>query len=42
VEHEKDFDGSAFLNLLREIMAPDATGVASVRIHVSDANTSDE
>ena len=34
--HEKDFDGSAFLNLLSEVMADDRTGVVSIRIHIRD------
>ena len=36
MEHEKDFDGSTFLNLLSEVMAHDGTGVVSIRIHVRD------
>lgn len=36
VVHEKDFDGSAFLNLLSEVMADDRTGVVSIRIHIRD------
>jgi hypothetical protein len=36
VEHEKDFDGPAFLNFLSEVMAHDGTGVLSIRIHVRD------
>ena len=36
MEHEKDFDGSAFLSLLSEVMAHDGTGVVSIRIHVRD------
>ena len=36
MEHEKDFDGSAFLELLSEVMAHDGTGVVSIRIHVRD------
>ena len=36
MEHERDFDGSAFLDLLSKVMAHDATGVVSIRIHVCD------
>ena len=36
MEHEKDFDGSAFLNLLSEVISNDGTGVVSIRIHVRD------
>ena len=36
MEHEKDFDGRAFLELLGEIMARDGIGTVSIRIHIRD------
>ena len=36
MEHERDFDGGAFLDLLGEVMTHHSTGVVSVRIHVRD------
>jgi hypothetical protein len=36
MEHERNFDGGAFLDLLGEVMSHDATGVVSIRIHLRD------
>jgi hypothetical protein len=36
MEHERDFDSGAFLDLLGEVMSHHATGVVSIRIHLRD------
>jgi hypothetical protein len=36
MEHERDFDGGAFLDLLGEVMSRHATGVVSLQIHIRD------
>jgi len=36
MEHERDFDGGAFLDLLGEVMMQHGTGVVSIRIHLRD------
>jgi hypothetical protein len=36
MEHETNFDGGAFLDLLGGVMSHDATGVVSIRIHLRD------
>ena len=36
MEHEKDFDGYAFLDLLGEVTMQHGTGVVSIQVHVRD------
>jgi hypothetical protein len=36
MEHERNFDDGAFLDLLGEVMSQHATGVVSIRIHLRD------
>jgi hypothetical protein len=36
MEHERNFDGGAFLDLLGEVMSHHAIGVVSIRIHLRD------
>ena len=36
MDHDRGFDGGAFLDLLSEVICHHATGVMSVRIHVRD------
>jgi len=36
MEHEKEFDARAFLDLLDEVVHHDVTGVVNIRIHIRD------
>jgi hypothetical protein len=36
MEHEKEFDPRAFLDLLDEVVHHDVTGVVNIRIHIRD------